>query len=135
MSLTSYLGKILESILKESIVVHLSAHSLLNVSQHGFLSNKSCLTNLLEFLEYVTDAVDQGKPVDVIYLDFQKAFDKVPHRRLLAKLTAHGLSSRILNWIGEWLLGRQQRVVLNGVMSSWLYVISCLLYTSPSPRD
>ena len=48
----------------------------------AFFSNKSCLTNLLEFLEYVTDAVDQDKPVDVIYLDFQKAFDKVPHQRL-----------------------------------------------------
>ena len=70
----------------------LSAHSLLNVSQHGFLSNKSCLTNLLEFLEYVTDAVEHGKPVDVMYLDFQKAFDKVPHQRLLAKLKAYGIS-------------------------------------------
>ena len=123
-SLTSYLGKILEAILKESILDHLSSHSLLNVSQHGFLSNKSCLTNLLEFLEYVTDAVDHGKPVDVIYLDFQKAFDKVPHQRLLAKLKAHGISGSILNWISEWLKDRQQRVVLHGIMSSWLYVIS-----------
>ena len=123
-SLTSYLGKILEAILKDSLIDHLSAHSLLNVSQHGFLSKKSCLTNLLEFLEYVTDAVDQGKPVDVIYLDFQKAFDKVPHQRLLAKLKAHGISGSILHWIDEWLKDRQQRVVLHGIMSSWLNVIS-----------
>ena len=104
MSLTSYLGKILEAILKDSLVDHLSAHSLLNVSQHGFLSKKSCLSNLLEFLEYVTDAVDQGKPVVVIYLDFQKAFDKVPHQRLLAKLKAHGISGSILHWTDskEW---------------------------------
>ena len=78
------------------------------------------VTNLLEFLEYVTDAVVSGMPVDVIYLDFQKAFDKVPHVRLLNKLLAHGISGKILQWIGEWLNGRQQRVVLNGNVSSWL---------------
>jgi len=72
----------------------------------------------------VTDAVDSGKTVDVIYLDFQKAFDKVPHARLLNKLQAHGISGKILQWIGEWLNGRQQRVVLNGNVSSWLCVIS-----------
>ena len=64
---------------------HLVTHTVINDSQHGFLPKSSCLTNLLEFLEYVTSAVDQGKPVDVIYLNFQKAFDKVPHARLLSK--------------------------------------------------
>ena len=66
------------------------------------MPRKSCLSNLLEFLD-VTDAVDSGKPVDVIYLDFQKAFDKVPHVRLLNKLlaVAHGISGKILQWIGE----------------------------------
>jgi len=62
----------------------------------------------------MTDAVDSGKPVVVIYLDFQKAFDKVPHARLLIKLLAHGISGKILQWI----------VVLNGKVLSWLYVIS-----------
>jgi len=123
-SLTSHIGKILEAIIKEKLLGHLMIHSLINTSQHGFLPRKSCLTNLLEFLEYVTHAVDSGKPVDVIYLDFQKAFDKVPHARLLNKLLAHGISGKILQWIGEWLNGRQQRVVLNGNVSSWLYVIS-----------
>ena len=123
-SLTSHIGKILEAIIKEKLLGHLMIHSLINTSQHGFLPRKSCLTNLLEFLEYVTHAVDSGKPVDVIYLDFQKAFDKVPHARLLNKLLAHGISGKTLQWIGEWLNGRQQRVVLNGNVSSWLYVIS-----------
>jgi len=68
-------------------------------------------------------AVQQNKPVDVIYLDFQKAFYKVPHARLLRKLEAHGIDGSILKWIGEWLSGRQQRVVLNGYESAWLYVI------------
>ena len=73
------LTSILEAIIKEKLLGRLTLHSLINASQHGFLPRKSCLTNLLEFLEYVTCAVDSGKPVDVIYLDFQKAFDKVPH--------------------------------------------------------
>jgi len=114
----------LETILKDNIVCHLVTHSLINDSQRGFLPKRSCLTNLLEFLEYVTSAVDQGKPVDVIYLDFQKAFDKVPHERLLSKLKAHGILGHVLFWIGEWLNKMQQRFVLNGPVSDWLYVIS-----------
>ena len=64
-------------------------HKLINPSQHGFLKAKSCLTNLLCFLEEITKWVDDGTPVDVIYLDFQKAFDKVPHQRLIRKLKSH----------------------------------------------
>jgi len=83
-----------------------------------------CLYDCLSILTYVTNAVDCGKAIDVIYLDFQKAFDKVPHVRLLKKLEAHGITGSLLNWIGEWLNGRLQRVVLNGNTSTWLYVIS-----------
>ena len=61
-------------------------HTLINPSQHGFLKAKSCLTNLLCFLEEITKWVDDGSPVDVFYLDFQKAFDKVPHQRLILNL-------------------------------------------------
>jgi len=63
-------------------------------------------------------------PVDVIYLDFQKAFDKVPHRRLILKLQAHGFGGNVLRWIENWLCGRQQRVVLNGQYSDWKWVLS-----------
>ena len=55
-------------------------HKLINPSQHGFLKARSCLTNLLGFFEEITKWVDEGSPVDVIYLDFQKAFNKVPHQ-------------------------------------------------------
>ena len=65
-------------------------------------------------MEEVTNYLDSGYPVDVIYLDFQKAFDKVSHQRLLMKLAAHGLGGDILQWIGNWLSNRKQRVVLNG---------------------
>ena len=56
--------------------------------------------------------MDDGSPVDVIYLDFQKAFDKVPHQRLILKLKSHGMGNSIINWIEQWLTDRRQRVVV-----------------------
>ena len=97
---------------------HLEENNVLRPSQHGFLTGNSCLTNLLEYLEYVT-AIDEGKPVDVIYLDFSKAFDKVPHARLIKKAEGMGFGSQITLWIQDWLKGRTQRVVLNGSFSDW----------------
>jgi len=86
-------------------------------SQHGFMKAKSCLTNLISFYDQVTHLVDEGKTVDVIYLDFSKAFDTVAHSILLVKLAAHGLDGCTLYWIKNWLNGRVQRVVVNGVKS------------------
>ena len=63
--------------------------------------------------------MDDGSPVDVIYLDFQKAFDKVPHQRLIRKLKSHGMGSSIINWIEHWLTDRRQRVGVDGEVSSW----------------
>ena len=77
------------------------------------------MTNLLQFIEIVTDYVDQGYPVDVIFLDFQKAFDKVPHGRLLLKVKAMGIGSLVANWIVSWLSDRKQRVIINGKCSGW----------------
>jgi len=84
----------------------------------------SCLTNLISFYDQVTRLVDEGKAVDVVYLDFSKAFDTVPHSILLEKLAAHGLGGCTLHWIKNWLNGREQRVVVNGVKSSWRPVMS-----------
>ncbi len=105
------------------IVAHLSEHKVLNSSQHGFLSHRSCLTNLLEYLETVTSILDEGHNIDVFYLDFSKAFDRVPHQRLMAKVQAHGITG-VYNWIQSWLSGRKQRVVLNGSQSEWSSVPS-----------
>ena len=88
------------------------------------MAGRSCLTNLLEYLEVLTDLVDQGLPVDVVYLDFQKAFDKVPHQRLAMKCDSHGIVGKVMQWITEWLSDRQQRVVLNGKCSAWKPVLS-----------
>ena len=76
------------------------------------------------FFEEITKLVDDGSPVDVIYLDFQKAFDKVPHQRLILKLKSHGMGNSIINWIEQWITDRRQRVVVDGEVSSWKSVLS-----------
>ena len=76
------------------------------------------------FFEGITKWVDEGSPVDVIYLDFPKAFDKVPHQRLILKLKSHGMGNSIINWIEQWLKDRRQRVVVDGEVSSWKSVLS-----------
>ena len=88
------------------------------------MGKRSCLTNLLEFLVYITTQIDEGNSADVIYLDFQKAFNKVPHARLICKLKAHDISGKILTWIENWLLNRKQRVVVNGKLSWLIDVLS-----------
>ena len=77
------------------------------------------MTNLVTFYDWVTRLVDEGKAVDVVYLDFSKAFDTVSHSILLGKLAACGLDKYTLLWVKNWLVGRAQWVVVNGVKSSW----------------
>ncbi len=74
--------------------------------------------------------MDSGKGFDIVYLDFAKAFDKVPKERLLKKVRAHGIRGRVLAWINSWLSGRKQRVVLYGRFSSWMEVLSGVLQWS-----
>jgi hypothetical protein len=123
-SLTSQVCKSLESIVRDSILDHVGKQELIKETQHGFVKRRLCLTNLLEFLEFVTDYVHQGYPIDVIYLDFQKAFDKVPHRRLMKKVDVLGIAGEVYRWIENWLADRKQRVVLLGSSSKWTLVRS-----------
>ncbi|CAM5148917.1 unnamed protein product [Eretmochelys imbricata] len=123
-SLTSVPGKLVETIVKNKIVRHIEENKLLHKRQHGFCKGRSCLTNLLEFFEGVDKHVDKGDPVDIVYLDFQKAFDKVPHQRLLCKLGCHRIRRKILSWIENWLKDREQRVGINSKFSEWRGVTS-----------
>ena len=123
-SLTSVPCRTMEACIKDEIVDHLVTNSLISDSQHGFMKKKSCTTNLLHFLEKVTAEQDRGNPVDIVYLDFSKAFDKVPHRRLIEKFKAHGITGKVLEWIEAWLSGRTQRTVLYGECSDWADVTS-----------
>ena len=121
-SLTSIVSKVLEKIIKNAINTFLLENDLLNSTQHGFMPKKSCLTNLLHCMEEVTSILDEGDCVDILYLDFAKAFDKVQHQRLIQKMEAKGIGGAVLGWIKAWLSGRSQRVVLNGKESDWIHV-------------
>ncbi|CAM5133806.1 unnamed protein product [Eretmochelys imbricata] len=109
----------MEQVLKESILKHLEERKVIRNSQHGFTKGKSCLTNLIAFYDEVTGSVDEGKAVDVFFLDFSKAFDTVSHSILASKLKKYGLDEwTIIRWIESWLDCRAQRVVINGSTSS-----------------
>ena len=123
-SLTSVPCKLMEKIIRDAIVKHMTENDLFSNAQHGFITRKSCVTQLLEFLEDITQAIDNGEYVDVVYLDFCKAFDKVPHKRLLKKLHGYGIRGKIYNWVKEFLSGREQSVFVNGANSSWKDVTS-----------
>jgi hypothetical protein len=83
-------------------------------SQHGFVPNKACVTNLLETLDFITDALKNGHSVDLVLLDFAKAFDKVSHAKLVQKLKAYGIDAILVRWIESFLTGRKQRVLIGG---------------------
>ncbi|KAK4818869.1 hypothetical protein QYF61_021074 [Mycteria americana] len=123
-SLTLVPGKLMEQIILSAITWHVEDNQGIKPSQHGFRKGKSCLTNLIFFYDKVTRLVDEGKAVDVVYPDFSKAFDTVSHSILLEKLAAHGLDGCTLRWVKNWPDGRAQRVVVNGVYSSWQPVTS-----------
>ena len=123
-SLTSVVCKLLEILIRNHTVEFLVRYKLINTSQHGFLKAWSCLSNLLCFLKEITKWVDDGSPVDVVYIAFQKAFDKVPHERLLLKLKAHDIGNDIINWTEQWRRHRRQRVIVDGDISNWKSVLS-----------
>uniref|UniRef100_A0A674KC54 Reverse transcriptase domain-containing protein n=1 Tax=Terrapene triunguis TaxID=2587831 RepID=A0A674KC54_9SAUR len=123
-SLTSVICKVLEKILKEKVVKDLEVNGNWDKLQHGFTKGRSCQTNLISFFEKVTVFLDKGNAVDLIYLDFSKAFDTVPHEELLVKLEKMGIDMKIQRWIKNWLKGRLQRVILKGELSGWREVTS-----------
>src|SRR6266516_3374562 len=99
-------------------------NNLIKKSQHGFMKGSSCLSNLLISHDSIVSMMDGGSPVDIIYLDFQKAFDKVPHNILMAKIRKIGIIGKLADWLQNWLEGRTQRVGINGVYSEWEVVTS-----------
>ena len=123
-SLTSHLIKVFERIMRGAIVKYLEDNNLLPKNQHGFISGRSTLSQLLHQIEQMIRAWEAGKSTDTIYLDFAKAFDKVDHNILCHKIKCLGITGKVGLWIREFLSGRCQQVSANGVLSSPAPVIS-----------
>ena len=102
----------------------METHKVITDKQHGFTSKRSCLSNLLINLDEITSQLDDDNLVDQVYLDLQKAFDKVPHQRLLYKLQKYGINGNLLCWVESFLSHRHQRVKVNGSYSNWSRVLS-----------
>jgi len=101
--LTSVPCNIVEQFILSALNGHVKDNQGIRPSQHGLMKGRSCLINLISFYDQVTRLVDEGKAVDIVYLDVSKAFDTVPHSILLEKLAAHGLDGCSLHWIKKWL--------------------------------
>ena len=118
-SLTCILCKILEKIIVEQILQHLKDNGLMCDEQHGFVPGKSVTTNLLETLNIWTESLMHNHHLDVVYLDYSKAFDTVPHRRLLLQVRSFGIEGLALRWIEAFLSNRRQKVIANEAESGW----------------
>ena len=111
-SLTAVPCKIMESIIRDELMAHLSESGLIHDAQHGFRPMRSCVTQLLSTLDDLSKMTENGDPIDAVNMDFSKAFDSVPHRHLIKKLQSYGVTDRLLSWIRGFLTGRRQRVVV-----------------------
>ena len=123
-SLTSICCKILEQFVRDKIVDHMTENDLYSECQHGFRKNRSCITQLIEVYDKLTELIDDGKSIDIVYLDFKKAFDSIPHERLLIKMKGYGITGNVLNWVRSFLSGRKQRVRVGNSYSNKTNVTS-----------
>ena len=126
-SLTCIVCKILERFIRTKVMHHLQVENLLSDKQFGFINGRSTTLRLLNYLDKCADIIARGGVVDTIYLDFAKAFDAVPHRRLMGKLQSYGIEGNILKCIEQFLTGRTQVVLVNGTHSLPADVVSGIL--------
>ena len=123
-SLTSHVIKIFERVVKVNLVNFMEENNLLKNFQHGFRKKRSCLTELIDYQNEILQAVLDNKNMDVIYLDFAKAFDKVDHKIVLQKAKKMGIGGKIIDWLAEFLTNRSQKTVIEGQESFAAEVIS-----------
>ena len=123
-SLTSHIIKLFERILRKKIIKHIEENNLLSDNQHAFQAGRSPLSQLLPHVEFILNSMHDGKNVDVVYLDFAKAFDKVDHKILLQKVKNFGIKGKIYLWIKEFIENRYQQVLVEGSMSRKEKVVS-----------
>ena len=123
-SLTCVCSKLLEHIICHHIHSHFDRYGILSKFQHGFRSRHSCETQLITTMQDLLCHYDNKRQVDIAVLDFSKAFDTVPHRRLMSKLNHYGIDGTTGNWIASFLQDREQCVVVDGEKSGWSHVAS-----------
>ena len=123
-SLTSIVCKCLEKIVRERIINFMKNENLFSNRQYGFISGRSTQLQLLEVLDKWTEALDEGYSIDCVYMDYVKAFDTVPHRRLLHKLSKYEINPKAVSWIENFLGNRTQQAIVQGEESSWKPVTS-----------
>ena len=123
-ALTSHLIKLFEKIVRTKITNFLEESGGFNDNQHGFRRGRSCLSQLLNHFDYVTEQLEKGLCVDTVYLDFSKAFDRVDFKTLLRKLKTVGIGGKIGCWIQSFLTNRFQAVTVNKSISSYEAVLS-----------
>ena len=113
-SLTVVCCKLLEHIVCNHVLTHLEENNLLTTLQHGFRRGHSCETQLLLTYDDLIRSFDKTLQTDMAILDFSRAFDTVPHRRLISKLTSYGVKGQVLTWIDSFLSDRKMTVVVDG---------------------
>ena len=123
-ALTNHLTKLFERVINKHLINHLETHNLMNDTQHGFRSGRSTVTQLLQYYDSILSLVEEGHNVDAIYLDFSKAFDKVDHNILLAKLQNINVGGKLIKWIESFLKNRQQAVRVEKMLSEKEWVTS-----------
>ena len=108
-TLTSVVSKIMEKLVRDKIMEHMEENNLFTKHYHGFRKGYSCVTQLIDVCDKWSEELDNKNCIGILYLDFQKAFDSVPHQRLLTKLKGYGFKGKLLTWVENFLKNRKQR--------------------------
>ncbi len=123
-SLTSIVCKICKRVVRDQIMFHFLSEKLLVDEQHGFVPFRSCTTNLVETIDFISNALNKKEAVDMLLLDYKNAFDRIEHEKLIMKIEAYGVTGQPLAWICDFLKDRRQIVVLGNSESEWVKVKS-----------
>ena len=123
-SITSIICKLMESIVRDKLVCHMVKNNCFSDKQHGFVPSRNCVTDLIICMEIWREWMEKGLPIDILYTDFAKAFDRVPHQRLSRNIRSNGIIGQTRQWIKAFLTGRSQRVRVEQEFSSWSQVKS-----------